>query len=146
MRQIHAAIEHLHRGDFECAITLAAAGEGMLPPTDEPHFRKLESRWRVDCIVNWLRHGETKQAENGNIERCEAARISEIEVIAVIYRAIAKFDAVFADQKTPQMISFRICEGPRLQDAEGSSRSGLRSARFRAALRATGFTTAECAQ
>jgi tRNA threonylcarbamoyladenosine modification (KEOPS) complex Cgi121 subunit len=27
MRQIHAAIEHLHRGDFECAITLAAAAE-----------------------------------------------------------------------------------------------------------------------
>lgn len=24
MRQIHAAIDHLYRGDFECAITLAA--------------------------------------------------------------------------------------------------------------------------
>src|SRR5947208_914523 len=88
MRQIHAAIEHLHRGDFECAIALAAAGEGMLPPTDEAHFRKLESRWRVDGIVNWLGHGETKQTENGNNERREAATISEFEVIAVIYRAI----------------------------------------------------------
>lgn len=38
MRQIHAAIEHLRRGDFECATTLAAAGEGILPPTDSPHF------------------------------------------------------------------------------------------------------------
>ena len=28
--------------------------------------------------------------------------------IAVIYRAIAKFDAVFGDEKTPQMISIRI--------------------------------------
>ena len=36
MRQIHAAIDHLPRGDFECAITLAAAGEGMLPAIDNP--------------------------------------------------------------------------------------------------------------
>ena len=40
MRQIHAAIAHLHSGDFECAITLAAAGEEMLPETDKPHFHQ----------------------------------------------------------------------------------------------------------
>ena len=40
MRQIHCAIEHLHRGDFESAITLACAAEGILPDTDEPHFRE----------------------------------------------------------------------------------------------------------
>jgi hypothetical protein len=99
MRQIHAAIEHLDRGDFECAITLAAAGEEMLPPTDDLHFRKLQGVKRVDDIVSWL--------------------INESEVIIVIYRAIAKFDAVFGDQKTPQMISFRIYAGPRLQDVGG---------------------------
>jgi hypothetical protein len=27
MRQIHAAIEHWRRGDFECAITLAGAAD-----------------------------------------------------------------------------------------------------------------------
>ena len=27
MRQIHAAIEHLHRGDFECAIVLTRDAE-----------------------------------------------------------------------------------------------------------------------
>src|SRR3981081_4071579 len=54
MRQIHAAIKHLDRGDFECAITLAAAGEEMLPPTDEPHFRKLQGVMKVDDIVSWL--------------------------------------------------------------------------------------------
>jgi hypothetical protein len=63
MRQRHAAIEHLHRVDFECAITLAAAGEGMLPPTEEPYFRELAAKWRYEDIVNWLRHGELKDIE-----------------------------------------------------------------------------------
>jgi hypothetical protein len=40
MRQIHCAIEHLHRGDWESAITLAGAGEGIAPETDKPHFRQ----------------------------------------------------------------------------------------------------------
>jgi hypothetical protein len=40
MRQIHAAIEHHGKQNWECAITLAAAAEGMLPATDEPHFHK----------------------------------------------------------------------------------------------------------
>jgi hypothetical protein len=31
MRQIHAAIEHWQRGDFECAIALASAASEMLP-------------------------------------------------------------------------------------------------------------------
>jgi tRNA threonylcarbamoyladenosine modification (KEOPS) complex Cgi121 subunit len=39
MRQIHGAIEHLERGDIECAITLAAAVEGMLPERGKPYFR-----------------------------------------------------------------------------------------------------------
>ncbi len=116
MRQIHAAIEHLRRGDFECAITLAAAGEGMLPPTEEPYFRELAAKWRYEDIVNWLRHGEIKDIENGKKEQREPVTITELGTIAVIYRAIAKFDAVFGDEKTPQMISIRICAGPRLQD------------------------------
>jgi hypothetical protein len=79
MRQIHAAIEHLHRGDFECAITLAAAGEGMLPPTEEPYFRELAAKWRY-------RHGEIKDIENGKKEQREAVTITELGTIAVIYR------------------------------------------------------------
>ena len=32
------------QGDFECAITLAAAAEGILPPTDKPHmFEKVRA-------------------------------------------------------------------------------------------------------
>jgi len=114
MRQIHAAIEHLQRGDFECAMTLAAAGEGMLPPTDEPHFRELARMTEVNDIVDWLRHGRMKDKENRRRGRGQTVAIEEPEAIFVIYRAIAKFDAVFGDQKTPQMISFRICATGRL--------------------------------
>jgi hypothetical protein len=48
MRQIHAAIEHWRRGDFECAITLASAAETMLPDIDEPHFRRVQNLARVN--------------------------------------------------------------------------------------------------
>lgn len=109
MRQIHAAIEHLQRGDFECAMTLAAAGEGILPPTDEPHFRELAGKTEVNEIVDWLRHGPKKDKENRRWGRGQTVAIEESDVVFVIYRAIAKFDAVFGDQKTPQMVSFRIC-------------------------------------
>lgn len=114
MRQIHAAIEHLQRGDFECAMTLAAAGEGILPPTDEPHFRGLAGKTEVNEIVDWLRHGPKKDKENRSWGRGQTVAIEESDVIFVIYRAIAKFDAVFSDQKTPQMVSFRICATGRL--------------------------------
>jgi hypothetical protein len=118
MRQIHAAIDHLHRGDFECAITLAAAGEGMLPSTDKAHFCELDDAvTSVNDIVNWLRHGEIKAKQH---KRIENVAIGEFETIVLIYRAITKFDAVFEDQKTPQMISFRVCVGPRLQGVASS--------------------------
>ena len=102
MRQIHAAIEHLQRGDLECAMTLAAAGEGMLPPTDEPHFSELARMTEVNDIVDWLRLGPMKDKENRRRVRGQTVTIQQSEAIFVIYRAIAKFDAVFGDQKTPQ--------------------------------------------
>src|SRR4029077_19039656 len=41
-RQIHAAILLLRKEqEFECAITLAAAAEGLLPTTDDPHIFKI---------------------------------------------------------------------------------------------------------
>ena len=84
IRQIHAAIEHLDRGDFECAITLAAADdEEMLPPTDEPHFRKLQGVMKVDDIVSWLRHGESKHKDNSKNKFRETTTISEFEVLVV---------------------------------------------------------------
>jgi tRNA threonylcarbamoyladenosine modification (KEOPS) complex Cgi121 subunit len=128
MRQIHAAIEHLHRGDFECAITLAAAGEGMLPPTDKEHFfkkaRKLEKEVGVqpdgvtgaNDIINWLKHGEIFDQATGKRKRYETATIEELEVIVTIYRGITKFEAIFENEKTPQMLSFKNWALPYLED------------------------------
>jgi hypothetical protein len=83
MRQIHAAIKHLDRGDFECEITLAAAGEEMLPPKDKPPFRKLQGVMKVDDIVSWLRHGESKHKDNSKNKFRETTTISEFEVLVV---------------------------------------------------------------
>ncbi len=40
MRQIHAAIDHLQKAEFESAITLASAAEGILSETDKPYLIK----------------------------------------------------------------------------------------------------------
>jgi hypothetical protein len=117
MRQIHEAIQHLHRGDFECAITLAGAGEGMLPQTERPHFlqkaRALEEMLPktddgeniANAYINWLKHGRLKSGG----PKIEEATITELEVIYTIWRAISKFQAVYGStdaDRTPQMISF----------------------------------------
>jgi hypothetical protein len=113
MRQIHCAIEHLERGDFECAITLAAAAEGMLPEPEKPYFRgKVKAMSESEGIKaaggaigpndhsNWLKHGTLNNA------RVENATIPDEESVVWICRAISKFNAVY-DDLSPQMISFR---------------------------------------
>jgi hypothetical protein len=45
LRQLHAAIEHLRKGDHECAITLASAAEGQLAGRSEIDF------WQVLKLV-----------------------------------------------------------------------------------------------
>jgi len=120
MRQIHAAIRHLQRGDFECAMTLAAAGEGLLPSTDEPQFSELARMSEVNDIVDWLRQGPMQDKEHRKRGRGQSVIIEETEAIFVIYRAIAKFDAVFGDQKTPQMVSFRVCATKSLRESTDS--------------------------
>jgi hypothetical protein len=129
MRQIHEAIQHLHRGDFECAITLAAAGEGMLPETDKPHFRQkamaLEAKLpktdggenTANAHINWLKHGRFKTGGPS----IEETTISELDVIYTIWRGISKFQAVYGDtdaDRTPQMISFENWARERLQELE----------------------------
>lgn len=117
MRQINAATDHLHREDFECAITLAGAAEGMLPETDASHFRQklkaLPASVEVKAAggatgandyINWLKHGSFSGGP-----RVESATITELEVIATIWRAITKFEAIYGDgpkERTPQMLSF----------------------------------------
>jgi hypothetical protein len=87
-RQINAAIAHLHKGDFECAITLAGAAEGQLPDTE--HFylfkilNKIRERYDPNAHQNWLKHPSGP----------ECITITEFAVTLAISRAIQKFVAV----------------------------------------------------
>ena len=87
-RQIQASIKLFHDGDLDCAITLAAAGEGILPPTDDPHLYQALQPYHpeldINLVINWLKH------------HCQpdTATIGEFEAALVIARAITKFVAV----------------------------------------------------
>jgi hypothetical protein len=96
LRQIRAAIEHFHKQEFERVITLAAAAEGLLPPTNDPHlFRDFKRRLtpeeykelNFNLVINWLKHY--------NAEDPEPVRISEFEAVIMLVRAITKFIAVY---------------------------------------------------
>lgn len=107
MRQIHADIEHWPRGDFECAIALASAAAEMLPDVDEPHFREPQNILRVNEISNELLRGASRERlKSGQID---TVVIEELDAVLAIHRAIVKFEAVFWNEKTPQMKSFRNC-------------------------------------
>ncbi|MGB6537275.1 MAG: hypothetical protein WBF58_15070 [Xanthobacteraceae bacterium] len=112
MRQIHCAIDHLERGNYECAITLAAAAEGMMPEPEKPYFRgKVKAMAQSEEIKAaggaigpndysvWLKHGTF------NGVKTEEVMIPNEEGVVWIYRAISKFHAVY-DDRSPQMISF----------------------------------------
>jgi hypothetical protein len=128
MRQIHAAMEHLHWGDFECAITPAAAGEGMLPEADAPHFRQKvmalsasmpeieKGAKKPNDFINWLKHGKTEMNGPG----IENATITALEVIVVIYRAVTKFQAMY-DFESPQMLSFKNWVIAHLQNEQSAN-------------------------
>jgi hypothetical protein len=90
-RQIHAAIAHLYKSELECAITLAAAAEGLLPDTEEPHIfaylRKHPSYKEIDHnqSINWLKHKEEP----------DIAILFEREAAIIVARAMTKFAAVY---------------------------------------------------
>jgi hypothetical protein len=122
MRQIHCAMEHLHGGDYECAITLAGAAEGMLD-TDEQHFyqrlREFSRRPEIRAeggatgpndYKNWLKHGTLTIGG----PRIENATIPAEESVAMVWRAITKYNAAY-DDMSPQMQSFRNWMGDWLQ-------------------------------
>ena len=60
MRQILAAIDHLHKQEFEAAITLAAAAEGQITEGAIRHlFRIMRQKLpKTDHnkVINWLKH------------------------------------------------------------------------------------------
>ena len=106
LRQITAAIQHLSKHEYECAITLAAAAEGLLRPTDEPHlFWGLKKYTPPDkfkyldfnSVVNWLKHYKPEDPDPFVFPEPEAAML--------IQRAITKFIAVY-HQSTKLMEAF----------------------------------------
>jgi tRNA threonylcarbamoyladenosine modification (KEOPS) complex Cgi121 subunit len=114
MRQIHCAIEHLHRGDYECAITLASAAEGMLLEPDAKYLRnKINDMSEKDEIkaaggatkpndfATWLKHG----TYNGKKTENEIVIIPSEESVAWVRRAISKYQTVYSDL-SPQMRGF----------------------------------------
>jgi len=89
MRQACAAIAHFHKGEYECAITLAGAAEGQVPSSDPLYFFKLIRRKfsgdETNLYINWMKHGSGP----------DTATISEQEVVVTIIRAIQKFVAAY---------------------------------------------------
>jgi hypothetical protein len=113
MRQIHGAIEHVYRGEYECAITLASAAENMLIEPDAEYLRqKVKEIAQAEEIkaaggatgpndyAVWLRHGTFHGVKT------EKATISAEESVAWVCRAISKFMTVYGEL-SPQMTSFR---------------------------------------
>jgi hypothetical protein len=103
LRQLSAAIAHFHKDEFDCAITLAAAAEGILPPPEgHPYlFRQLKdhpSAQGMDWndVINWLKHWDSGP---------DIWPITESEAILVIHRAINKFIAIY-HQSTQELQDF----------------------------------------
>ena len=69
-RQIDAAIAHFFKKELECAITLAAAAESLLPDTEQPHiYRYLrehsaynDKEIDFNKTINW--HETCRRAED----------------------------------------------------------------------------------
>ncbi len=108
-RQIESAIALLRQRKLDCAITLAAAAENMLPTTDEPHLHQAlqtyhdHNEFDINLVINWLKHS----GEPFN------AIIAESEGVIVIARAITKFIAIHfqASQPMVEFIEWAIDKG-----------------------------------
>ena len=91
MRQIHGAIEHLYKGEFECAITLAGAAEGQSSDqSDEALFAQLkvcvppefrdEKEWIacLNAVRDWLKHPALQWGDEWNIAEYDAVAAGEV--------------------------------------------------------------------
>ena len=100
-RQLEAGIFHFRKGDLDCAITLSAAAECILPETRDPHlFQALKEHpaykeMDYNLVINWLKH-------SGGPDKVV---ISEFEATLIIARAITKFVAVY-HQSTDEFEDF----------------------------------------
>jgi hypothetical protein len=92
-RQIDAAIEHIYKSEFECAVTLAAAAEASLPDTKNDHgwayLKRHPTFKEVDYneTINWLKH---------DIQP-DTRVIFEYETAVIIFRAQSKYVAVYRE-------------------------------------------------
>ena len=104
-RQVDAAIDALQAGDYDLALTLAGAAEGMIERTGhhmlgwlKQHPRALERFKQKEWISilntdrDWLKHGGQPTMQ---IFVCDAA--------FMIARAASKLD-----EWTPKMVAFKI--------------------------------------
>jgi hypothetical protein len=60
-----------------------SAGHYVARTQEQAPFRKLQDVMKVDDIVSWLRHGESKHKDNGKNKFRETTTISEFEVLVV---------------------------------------------------------------
>jgi len=110
-RQIHAAIELLRtKNEYECAITLANAAEGMLSGGEPRHlFEKFKERRPQDMgsereFTNWL--NETAYWLKHATEHLEDELIiTEYESWVMVARAVSKYYWTFGET-TRSMFEF----------------------------------------
>jgi len=110
--QIHAAIAHLYAKEYECAITLACAAEGVVGDAEPEHLRKLILAKRPDGLTgkewnaylnetrDWLKH----PTENLGDER----EIEEFEAVIMLIRAVTKYAARYYGEYTHEMEEFTV--------------------------------------
>jgi hypothetical protein len=84
-RQILAAIEHFDKKDYECAITLAGAGENQIKEDSKLHlFQLIRAKFSSDetnLFYNWMKHSSGP----------DGAEIDELEVVTSLIRAVQKY-------------------------------------------------------
>ncbi|MBV8895029.1 MAG: hypothetical protein JO051_00850 [Acidobacteriaceae bacterium] len=106
LRQVNAAIEAFWRGDFDIAITLSGAAEGMLDRKGSHLFAHMRDASQVQHVPkkewigtlnqerDWLKHNSPEHSTTAEIHRGAAA--------IMISRAASKLE-----NWTPQIEEFR---------------------------------------
>lgn len=115
LRQLHAAIEHLRNGDYECAVTLAAAAEGQLAGRGKRDFWQLmkivafQGRTDRKAVISelnetrdWLKH-PTRQLKDYRYIHADDAWIACL-------RAAMQFVSVFEQQSSRMEHFFKRAE------------------------------------
>jgi len=91
-RQIRAAIGHFELKQYECAMTLAGAGESILSENPLMHlFNVLKRKFsgkQLNLFRNWLKHATGP----------DKITIDELEVVVAVARAIQKFVATYEER------------------------------------------------